>query len=339
MRRVLITGITGFAGSHLAEFYLGYQDDPLEEEVELYGFIRHRNNREFIRHFENRVHLIEGDIADAHAVEQAVIAVRPDRIHHLAAQSLVPTSWTAPTETFQINLLGSLNLFEAVRRHRPEAILQVASSSEIYGRQEIFPISEQNLPEPLSPYAVSKLAMDRLAHQYVRSYDRNIIVTRGFNHTGPRRGSSFVTSNFAKQIVEIERRQREPIIHVGNLDMERDWTDVRDMVRAYVLAIRNCNPGEPYNIASGVSHKICGVLDNLLALAGVKATIQMDPDRKRPSDVPRSQGDSSKFQACSGWKPRIPWEQTLKDLLDYWRLTLDGKMWQAALTKQHKKEM
>ena len=325
--RVLITGITGFAGSHLAELYLGAAGSSPGKDVQVYGLIRNRSPRDFILHLQDKLQLVQGDVADAHAMERVIAEVQPDVIHHLAGQSFVPLSWRAPTETFQINLIGSLNLFEAVRRHRPEAAVQVASSSEVYGLQEVFPVTERHLPQPLSPYAVSKLAMDRLAHQYVRSYGLKIIVTRAFNHTGPRRGSSFVTSSFAKQIVEIEKGLREPVILAGNIDAERDWMDVRDTVRAYAVSIQRCVPGEPYNISSGISRRVGDLLDQLLALSRVKATVRADPDRKRPSDLPKLQGDSEKFRMRTGWEPKIPWEQTLKDLLDYWRLSLDGKAW------------
>ncbi len=327
MKKVLITGITGFVGSHLAEFYLGRHPNSPKQKSEIFGLVRRRSQRDLIRHLEPELHLEEGDVADAHSMEQLVAEIQPDVVHHLAAQSFVPLSWTAPSETFQTNLMGSLNLLEAVRRHQPKAVVQVASSSEIYGTQDHFPVTEQSLPNPLSPYAVSKLAMDRLAYQYAKSYNLSIVITRGFNHTGPRRGPSFVTSNFARQVVEIEQGIREKVIWVGNLDAERDWTDVRDMVFAYALAVEKCPPGQVFNISSGISRRVGDLLTQLLGLAGVKAEIREDPKRQRPSDVPRLEGDSGPFRRQTGWEPRIPWEQTLGDLLDYWRLTLEGKTW------------
>lgn len=326
--RVLITGITGFAGSHLAELYLGRTPDLPIADAQVYGLVRPRSPRDFIRHFQEQIQIVEGDVTDAHAMERVIAEVAPDVVHHLAGQSFVPLSWRAPTETFQANLIGPLNLFEAIRRCRPEAVVQVASSSEIYGRQVSFPVTEKQLPEPMSPYAVSKLAMDRLAYQYVRSYGLKVVVTRAFNHTGPRRGLAFVTSSFAKQIVEIERSRRDSVISVGNIEAERDWTDVRDVARAYALSVQHCLPGEPYNIASGRSHKVSDLLKDLLALSAVKASIQVDPERNRPSDVPKLCGDSTRFRKQTGWEPKIPWEKTLRDLLDYWRLTLDGRVWQ-----------
>ncbi|PIQ82701.1 MAG: GDP-mannose 4,6-dehydratase [Candidatus Omnitrophica bacterium CG11_big_fil_rev_8_21_14_0_20_64_10] len=327
MKKILVTGITGFVGSHLAELYLGRRPDSPKQTGEVWGLMRRRGQRDLIRHLESDLHLEEGDVTDAHSMERLIAEIQPDVVHHLAAQSFVPLSWTAPSETLQANLMGSLNLLEAVRRHRPQAVVQVASSSEIYGQQEELPVTERHLPNPLSPYAVSKLAMDRLAAQYARSYGLSIMVTRAFNHTGPRRGVSFATSNFARQIIEIERGEREPVIWVGNLEAGRDWSDARDIVRAYALAVQKCPPGEPFNIASGVCRQVGEVLQQLLTLSGVRAEIRKDPKRQRPSDVPALRGDSQQFRKKTGWIPEIPWERTMRDLLDYWRMTLNGKTW------------
>ena len=181
------------------------------------------------------------------------------------------------------------------------------------------PIKETNPMRPLSPYAVSKLAMDYLGYQYHQSYQMNIIRTRGFNHTGPRRGEVFAESSFAKQIAEIEKGKREPVVHVGNLEARRDYTDVRDMVRAYYLAVQKCDPGEAYNIATGKAWKIKDVLDLLTGMSKVKVEIKPDPTRMRPSDVEVLIGDNTKFVTKTGWKPEIPFEKTMSDLLNYWR--------------------
>ena len=200
-------------------------------------------------------------------------------------------------------------------------MIQIACSSEEYGMvfpNEV-PIRETNPLRPLSPYAVSKVAMDYLGYQYFESYKLRIVRTRGFNHTGPRRGETFAESTFAKQIALIEKGKQEPIIFVGNLEAERDYTDVRDMVRAYTLAVEKCDPGEVYNICTGKAFQMKAVLDMLLSFSNVKVQIKQDPARMRPSDVPILIGDNSKFVAKTGWKPEIPFEKTLKDLLDYWR--------------------
>lgn len=245
---------------------------------------------------------------------------KPDYIFHLAAQSFVPMSWRAPTDTMETNLIGTIHLFEAVRKLKISPKIQFAGSSEEYGfvYPDELPIKEENPLRPLSPYGVSKLAADKLSYQYCISYGLHIVVTRGFNHIGPRRGDVFVTSNFAKQIAEIEKG-KEPVIHVGNLEASRDFTDVRDMVRAYLLALEKCQPAEPYNICSGKTIRIKDVLDMLLSMTDKQIEIRQDPDRMRPSDVDVLQGDCSKFKKQTGWKQTIPFEKTLEDLLDYWR--------------------
>jgi len=317
--KILITGITGFAGSHLADYLLA-----AEPKAELAGIYRWRSRTENIEHLTASVKLIECDVRDATATREAVEGFRPDYIFHLAAQSFVPSSWRAPQETLSTNLLGQLNIFEAVRKSGLNCRIQVAGSSEEYGMVEPheLPITEEQPLRPLSPYAVSKVAQDALAYQYFMSYRMPIIRTRGFNHTGPRRPSVFVCSDFARQVVEIELGLRAPEIHVGNLEARRDFTDVRDTVRAYWLALSQGEPGEVYNVATGVSWGIGELLEKLIALGGVKVKIVQDPERLRPSDVPRLEGDSSRLRAATGWAPTIPFETTLRDLLDYWRARL-----------------
>lgn len=313
--KVLITGITGFAGSHLAEFLLQ------KGGIQVYGIDRWRSKRENIEHLLSKIHLIEADIRDATSITSVIRRIRPHKIFHLAAQSFVPTSWHAPQETLTTNIVGQLNIFEAVREIKINPWIQIACSSEEYGlvlKNEL-PIKETNPLRPLSPYAVSKVGQDLLGWQYFRSYGLKIIRTRGFNHTGPRRGEVFMTSSFAKQIAEIEAGKRRAIIHVGNLTAQRDFTDVRDMVRAYWLATEKCRPGEVYNICTGKSFSAREVLEILLSLSDVNVKIKKDMKRMRPSDVPILRGDSTKFRKATGWKPEIPFHKTLKDLLNYWR--------------------
>lgn len=314
--KVLITGITGFAGSHLAEFLLAEHPD-----VEVFGTYRWRSRMDNIEHLDRRIHLLEADLRDFTSLHKALETSRPDAIFHLAAQSFVPASWSAPNETITTNLTGQTNLFEAVRLLGLDPVIQIACSSEQYGLvlPDEVPIKETNPLRPLSPYAVSKVAQDFLGYQYFQSYGMKVIRTRGFNHTGPRRGQVFVTSNFCHQVASIEAGLQEPVIRVGNLDAIRDFTDVRDMVRAYWLAVNKGTPGEVYNIASGEGISIRDLLDKIVALAQVEVKIEVDPARLRPSDVEILLGDASKFRADTGWEPRIPFDQTVADLLNYWR--------------------
>ena len=314
--KILITGVTGFVGSHLAEYCLS-----LDQQVEVIGTCRWRSRRENIEHLEDAINLYECDLRDASSVKTLLADIQPERIFHLAAQSYVPSSWNSPGETITTNVIGQLNIFEAMRETNSTASIQIAGSSEEYGlvHPEEAPITEENPLRPLSPYAVSKVAQDMLAYQYFQSYGLRVVRTRAFNHTGPRRGDVFVTSNFAKQIAEIEAGQRPPVIHVGDLNPKRDFTDVRDIVRAYWLSLEHCSLGEVYNVASGKAYRIKEVLKILLDNSEQDIEVVEDPERLRPSDVPLLLGDNSRFCKATGWIPEIPFEQTAKDLLDYWR--------------------
>jgi len=219
------------------------------------------------------------------------------------------------------NIIGQTNLFEAIRAVNCPTRVQLACSSEEYGmvRPEETPIKETNPLRPLSPYAVSKVAQDLMGYQYHQSYNMHIVRTRGFNHTGPRRGDVFVTSNFARQIAEIEKGRHEPVIYVGNLNAVRDFTDVRDTVVAYYLALEKGKPGDVYNVATGKGYKISEMLDILLGFSKVKIQTRQDPKRMRPSDVELLLGDATKLRTETGWEPKYRFEQTMKDLLEYWR--------------------
>lgn len=339
--KVLITGITGFAGSHLAEYLLE------REEVEIYGICRWRSRMDNLEELARRgklnasgvevnitdaamfkghcqprkVNLLQGDIGDASSMVKVMDVVCPERIFHLAAQSYVPTSWNAPAETFHVNVIGQINLFEAILQVGIDPLIHVAGSSEEYGLvyPDEVPVKESNPLRPLSPYGVSKVAQDLLARQYYHSYGLKTIVTRGFNHTGPRHGEVLSCSTFSKQIAQIEYGLKEPVIHVGNLEAERDFTDVRDFVRAYWLVLERGIPGEVYNIGSGTARSIRSVLDLLLSMSRVRIEVRQDPARMRPSDVMILCANDDKFRKQTGWKPEIPFEQTMADLLEYWR--------------------
>jgi GDP-4-dehydro-6-deoxy-D-mannose reductase len=318
--RALITGVTGFVGSHLAEYLLA-------EGVEVVGTARWRSQLDNILGIQDRLQLVECDLRDYASTKRVLMEVKPDQIYHLAAQSFVQTSWQAPGETLTTNILGQLHLQEAMRDLKMNVPMQIAGSSEEYGlvRPEEIPITEDSPLRPLSPYAVSKVGQDMLAYQYHQSYGLHLIRTRAFNHTGPRRGKVFATSNFAFQIAEMERGKLEPVLRVGNLEAQRDFTDVRDIVRAYRLAVEKGEPGDVYNLCSGKAHAIQEVVDILLGMSSISVRVEQDPARMRPSDVPILLGDCTKFRKLTGWQAKIPLEQSLGDLLEWWRAKLDGR--------------
>ena len=314
--RVLITGITGFVGSHFAEY-------ALAQGAEVFGSCRWRSKTDNIDHLRDRIQLIESDLRDLSSVQNLVELANPDYVVHLAGQSFVLASWAMPAETLYTNAISQVNLFEAIRARRgtPPRALAIGSSEEygLIGADEL-PVKETNPLRPLSPYAVSKVTQDLMGYQYFMSYRLPIIRTRAFNHEGPRRGDVFVTSNFARQIAEIEAGRHKPEILVGNLKARRDYTDVRDIVRGYWLLLERGQPGEVYNLCSGRAWAIQEILNFFLAESRVPAiTVREDPARLRPSDVPVLIGDASKIRETLGWESRIPFEQTLRDLLEYWR--------------------
>jgi GDP-4-dehydro-6-deoxy-D-mannose reductase len=320
-KRVLITGITGMAGSYLAELLLA-----TEPACTIAGTKRQSSSLENLAGIADRVEIFDCDLLDAEDCLDLVETVRPDVIYHLAALSNVLSSWTTPKETIGNNIGMQLNIFDAVRLLKLDPLIQVALSSEQYGRvyPDELPITEKNHFRPLSPYAVSKVAQDMLAYQYHQSYGIKTIRTRTFNHEGPRRPEAFVASNFAKQIAEIEAGIKPPILYVGNLAAMRDWSDVRDIVRAYQLATQYCAAGEDYIIASGISRSVDDILQLLLSFTKATIDVVPDPARMRPSDVEITYGDPAKFVKISGWRPLIPFEQTMKDLLDHWRVKINA---------------
>ena len=273
--RALVTGITGFTGSHMAEYLL-------KNGHEVVGTVRGRSRQtDFIEHIKTKLTLLECDLTDTNSVSQTVEESNPDVIFHLAAQSFVPTSWRAPQETINTNVLGTLNLLESIRKAKTDPVIQIAGSSEEYGLvlDNETPIKETNQLRPLSPYAVSKIAQDMLGYQYHKSYGIKVVRTRAFNIVGPRSAEKIFTAAFAKQIAEIENG-KEPVISVGNLNTYRDLTDVRDVVRAYALAVQKCEYGEAYNICSGKTWKISQVLDMLLSMTDKKIEVRHRKEMK-----------------------------------------------------------
>ncbi|HBH04907.1 MAG: GDP-mannose 4,6-dehydratase [Elusimicrobia bacterium GWA2_69_24] len=313
--RVLITGITGFVGSHLAEH-------SLVQGAEVVGSLRWRSKTEHIDHLRDRLALVESDLRDLFSVRTLLERARPDYVVHLAAQSFVAASWETPAETLWTNAISQINLFEAMRQLGSTARFLVIGSSEEYGLvyPDELPIRETNPLRPLSPYAVSKVTQDLMGWQYFKSYGMHIVRARAFNHTGPRRGETFATSNFAKQVAEIEAGLRAPVVYVGDLKPTRDFSDVRDIVRGYWQLLERGAPGEVYNLCSGVDWSIERVLSFLIGHSTTpRIDIRQDPARLRPSDVPILRGSREKIERALGWRTTIPLETTLGDLLEYWR--------------------
>ncbi len=305
--RWLVTGVNGFVGGHLVARLA-------EADASVWGTVRPGTPA------TAGYAPLQADLLDPSAVEAAVAQARPDRIVHLAAQSSARDSWDDPAGTLGTNLLGLLHLLEAVRRQGLLPRVLVVGSSDEYGAPEAEgPVAEDTPLRPVSPYAVSKLAQGYLALQYALAHGLPCVRTRTFNHTGPGRGAGFAESSFARQIAEIEAGRREPVIRVGNLDVVRDFSDVRDVVRAYLLLVERGTPGEVYNVASGSGVSMGEILERLLQLSPARVEVRRDPTLLRPADVPRIVGDAEKLRRATGFVPEIPLERTLADLLAYWR--------------------
>lgn len=301
--KALIAGINGFVGQHLTSELLagGYEVEGLDVVA-------------------TEPHVRVVDLLDKDAVRQAVAEMAPDCIFHLAAQASVSRSWADPQLTFDINVKGTLNLLDAIRAAgRPVRII-IIGSSEQYGivRPEDCPIKETLRSDPQSPYAISKQAQESLVQAYVKAYGLDIIMTRSFNHAGPGQRRGFALADFASQIADIEKGA-EPVLQVGNLEAKRDFTDVRDVVRAYRLLNESGQAGEIYNVGSGQVYRMRELLDLMVGMARVPIEIRNDPERMRPSDLPLIQSDNTKLRQHTGWEPHYSMEQTITDTLDYWR--------------------
>jgi GDP-4-dehydro-6-deoxy-D-mannose reductase len=310
--RILVTGAGGFAGSHLADELLK------EQSNQVWGILRDPGTPAYL---DTRVQCDVVELCNLAQVTDYIASLQPDRIYHLAGQAFVPQSWVDPWETLENNIRAELNILQAcvVAKIFPRVL--VVGSQEQYGRlrPDELPATETSPFRPDSPYGVSKIAQDYLGLSYVIRHNLPVVSVRPFNHIGPRQSNKFAAADFANQIAAVEYDQQQPVIKVGNLSAERDFTDVRDIATAYIAALELGTPGEAYNVASGVPRSIRSLLDGLLALSGREITIETDPTKLRPSDTPRQQGDSTKLRAATGWQPKIPFEQTLKDILDYER--------------------
>lgn len=322
-KRALITGITGMVGSHLADYLLEHTN------WEIYGMCRWRSSMDNVEHLLDRVNkqdrlsFLYGDLNDFCSLLDVLKKSQPDYVFHLAAQSYPKTSFEAPFETFNTNIIGTAKLLEAIRKLEMNPIIHVCASSEVFGRvpKEKLPIHEDVTFHPASPYAISKTGTDLIGRFYAEAYGMTVMTTRMFTHTGPRRGDVFAESTFAKQIAMIEAELLPPVVKVGNLDSLRTWSDVRDAVRAYyMLVTQNPIAGEYYNIGGTYSCTVREMLDHLLSISTRKdIKIEIDPERLRPIDADLQVPDISKFKKHTGWQPEIPFEKTMRDLLNYWR--------------------
>lgn len=314
MKKVLITGITGFAGSFLAEHLLENPDNAL------CGTFLSEKSLANVAAIKDKLDLVKVDLTQKEAVESLVAQKNPDMVFHLAALAAVGKSFVDPIGTFHNNVDSEIFLLEALRQQNPQAKVLIISSGDIYGyiKPEDVPVDEETPLRPGNPYAVSKIAQDFIGLQYALGYKMPVVRARPFNHIGPRQASGFVVSDFAQQIVKIEKGEQEPILKVGNLEAKRDFTDVRDIVRAYVLLLEKGEIGEVYNIGSGIAHSVQEILDKLTSLSSAKISIETDPTKLRPSDIPEILVDNTKIKNL-GWTPEIPLEKTIEDTLNYWR--------------------
>jgi GDP-mannose 4,6-dehydratase len=320
MTRNLITGIGGFVASHLADLLL-------EKGEEVYGTYRWTEDLGNIKHIRDKIKLIPMDLNDLSSCLSCIENVKPDYVYHLAAQSYPSDSFIYPKVTIETNVIGTFNLLEAIRYVRDkqgvDPVIHVCSSSEVYGlvKAEDVPITENQKFNPANPYAVGKVGTDMLALMYYTNYKLKTIRTRMFTHTGPRRVMMSAECNFAKQIARIEKGLQKPVIKHGNLDSIRTWADVRDAVRAYYVLVRKCKPGEVYNIGGNTTKNIGEMLDYLISLSPSKEHIikELDPALLRPYDVTLQIPDCSKFKNETGWQPHYTFEQTMQDLLNWWR--------------------
>lgn len=326
-KKALITGVTGMVGSHLADYLLEHTD------WEVHGVCRWRSPIDNVQHLferankKDRVFFQYADLNDLVSLLTVIQAVKPDYVFHLAAQSYPKTSFDAPIDTLHTNILGTCNLLEALRIAGSDAVVHVCASSEVFGKIPPEQKPEEGIHEdcpfhPASPYAISKIGTDLVGRYYAEAYGMKVMTTRMFTHTGPRRGDVFHESTFAKQIAMIEEGMIPPVVKVGNLESLRTYADVRDAVRAYYMLVTvDPIPGEYYNIGGKYT---CTVGDTLRTLIGMspqkdEIRIEEDPERLRPIDADLQVPDCRKFKRHSGWEPEIPYEKTMRDLLDYWR--------------------
>lgn len=317
--KILITGITGFVGSHLADF-------ALENGCTVYGLKRWNLSRmRNVRHIIDKINWIDCDITDPVAVRKTLEISKPDKIFHLAAESFVSRSWDHPSHYMDVNYKGTVNFLESIKDLGINPRFLIPGSGEEYGEifEDELPINEKSILRPVNPYAVTKIAQDLIGYVYYRTYGLNIIRVRAFNHEGPRRDNVFGIPWYAYQIARIEADLQEPVIKTGHIEDKRNFTHVRDMIEAYWIAIEKCTPGELYLIGSEEKEKIYTykeLISMLIDMSTVKdIEIEQDQQYVRPTAVPRLIGNTSKFRDLTGWKPKISIDKILDDTLEYWR--------------------
>lgn len=314
---VLVTGAGGFVGQYMVEALLARGD-------QVDALYRTQKSSERFRRFGKKLRKHSCDLLDRTRLQKIVAGISPDAVIHLAGLSQVSASWEDPHTVFQVHVLGTLNLLTSLRRIEHPCKILVVGSSDVYGKvpRKAQPVRESQPFAPVSPYGVSKAAQDLLALLYARSFEMDIVLARPFNHTGPGQREDFVVPSFALQLVRIEKGLQEPVIRTGNLKPVRDFTDVRDVVSAYELLLKKGRKGEAYHICRGQGHSISQMLRLLIKLSGISCHILRDPERERPVDIPYLVGSFAKIKRETGWKPKLPLQQTLKDMLLFFRRRL-----------------
>jgi len=310
MKQAIIIGAAGFVGSYLAEH--------LQTEYNMKVAVT-KLSHETLEIKNADVYNL--DILNKEEIVNLLFKVRPDYIFHLAAQSSVGLSWKNPGLTIDINIKGSINVMDAIRElyYKPRILL--IGSGEEYGhiKEGETPINEDNRLRPGNIYAATKACQNMIGNIYAKAYDMNLMMVRAFNHIGPTQAPMFVVADFCKQVAEIEKGLRPPVMYVGNLDAKRDFTDVRDVVRAYALLIQKGDAGETYNVGSGHAESIQGILDMIISLSNKAIRVEVDQNKLRPVDIPIIEADTSKLKAVTGWEQSIPLQQTIRETLEYWR--------------------
>ena len=319
--KILITGIAGFAGSHLTQYLNSLGG------IEVAGIDLAKPSQQFHDLFDDAApHVHCCDLADAESVTGIIRQERPDAVIHLAAMAQVAGAWDNAGRILKTNIVCTQTLMQAIQDAAPDARTLLISSSEVYGNvsPDELPLTENSQLRPNNPYSVSKVSQEFVGKAYSDTFGTEVVIARPFNHIGPRQVGNFVVSHFAKQIAEIEAGQSEAVMRVGNLEPKRDFTDVRDIVRAYYLMLTRGQAGEAYNVASGTSHAISEILDILLGLSAAEPKIENIPELMRPSDTPDVRGDCTKLKSLGEWDVTIPLEQSLEDTLNYWRQSVSA---------------